>query len=290
MPSLAPGTLRQWLEWAQGELSQTSDTAQLDAEVLLAHCLQQPRTYLLAHDTDSLKADLINRFQQLVAARREGQPVAYLTGTREFWSLSLDVTADTLIPRPETELLVELALEHLPAGSGCRVADIGTGSGAIALAIASERPDCRVVATDNSPKALLVATGNAQRLGITNVDFRPGDLLRPLGDETFHLIASNPPYIAETDLHLNEGDVRFEPRSALISGKEGLDVIRKLVAGARDHLIPGGWLMFEHGYDQRQAVNDLFTDCGYREITCHTDLAGLPRVTVARMALDPPDR
>lgn len=190
------------------------------------------------------------RFEALLARRQAGEPVAYLLGRQGFWSLELEVSPATLIPRPETELLVELALARLPAGQSLRVADLGTGSGAIALALARERPQAHVVATDASAEALTVARRNAARLGLGRVEFRDGDWLVPLAQERFDLIASNPPYIEQDDPHLAQGDLRFEPPAALASGADGLDAIRVIVRDAGRHLHPGGWLLLEHGWNQ----------------------------------------
>lgn len=258
------------------------DTAQLDAEVLLAFILGKSRAHLHTWPERELDSAAWRRFQDLVERRSSGEPVAYLTGQREFWSLNLKVTRDTLIPRPETELLVELALAALPADRPGRVADIGTGTGAIALAIARERPQCTVVATDVSGPALEVARGNAERLGIHNVKFRLGELCEPLCGEAFDMIVSNPPYVAAADPHLMQGDVRFEPTGALVAGPDGLDVIRRLVLCARELLAPGGLLLLEHGYDQAAAVQEVLTRHGYHDIVSHRDTAGCSRAASAR--------
>jgi release factor glutamine methyltransferase len=278
-------TLNDAIVAATAQLQNSSPTPALDAQVLLAHSLGQNRTYIIAHARDTLDADTKNRFEQLLAQRVEGTPVAYLTGEQEFWSLPIQVTGDTLIPRPETELLVELALEKIPDKKSVSVADIGTGSGAIALAIASERKNIRVVASDISPAALRVARGNAESLQLTNTEFVEGPLFDPFGDKKFDLVVSNPPYIPESDPHLNEGDVRFEPRSSLAAGVDGLDVIRRICEDAGRHLLPGGWLMIEHGYDQEASVESLFRLAGFNEIECYRDLAGQPRVTIGRYPL-----
>ncbi|GAP66110.1 (protein release factor)-glutamineN5-methyltransferase [Mizugakiibacter sediminis] len=219
-------------------------------------------------------------FAALLARRLAGEPVAYLVGRRGFWSLELEVTPATLIPRAETERLVELALARLPADAAARVADLGTGSGAIALAIARERPRARVVATDASAEALAVARRNAARLGLGNVVFAQGDWCAALGEaRDFDLIVSNPPYIAAGDPHLGEGDLRFEPAAALASGADGLDAIRRIVRDARAHLRPGGGLLFEHGYRQGAAVRALLAAAGYREVFSARDLEGRERVS-----------
>ena len=253
-----------------------------DAALLLAHALQRPRTWLYAHGDASVDADTAARFEALVARRIDGEPVAYLTGSRGFWRFDLRVTPDTLIPRPETELLVELALQRLPADRALAVADLGTGSGAIALALARERPRARVLATDASAAALEVARGNAAALGIGNVVFREGDWFAPLAGERFDLVASNPPYIALDDPHLDDGDLRFEPPAALASGADGLDAIRAIAQGAPMHLLPGGWLLVEHGWEQGRAVRMLFEAAGLREVATHADLEQRDRVTLGR--------
>lgn len=209
--------------------------------------------------------------------------MAYLLGRRGFWTLDLAVGPDTLIPRPETELLVEQALQRLPSGQPCRVADLGTGSGAIALAIASERPLAQVVATDRSAAALAVARRNAEALGLASrVGFREGDWFAPLAGERFGLVASNPPYIREGDPHLGQGDLRHEPPSALASGADGLDALRAIVAGAPGHLEPGGWLLLEHGHDQGPAVRALLSDAGFVDVATVPDLEGRDRVGLGR--------
>nr|WP_246455228.1 peptide chain release factor N(5)-glutamine methyltransferase [Thermomonas brevis] len=256
----------------------------VDAELLLLHVLALPRSWLFAHADEPVSAAGAARFQALVARRAQGEPVAYLTGSRGFWTLELAVTPATLVPRPDTELLVELALARLPADADARVADLGTGSGAIALSIAKERPRAQVVATDASPDALEVARGNARRNGIGNVAFRAGSWLAPLAGETFDLIASNPPYIAEGDSHLAEGDLRFEPAMALASGVDGLDDIRIIVAAAQAHLRPGGWLLLEHGWDQGDAVRALLREVGFADATTERDLEDRDRVTLGRWA------
>ncbi|GAB2608501.1 peptide chain release factor N(5)-glutamine methyltransferase [Novilysobacter erysipheiresistens] len=253
-----------------------------DAELLLAHALGRSRSWLYAHGDDELDADATARFDALLARRRAGEPVAYLTGHRGFWRFDLQVGPATLIPRPDTELLVELALERLPTDRLLRVADLGTGSGAIALALAHERPGAAVIATDASTDALAVADANARSLGLGNVQFRHGDWFAPLAGETFDLIASNPPYIADDDAHLDEGDLRFEPRGALASGADGLDAIRRIVANAPGHLLPGGWLLLEHGWEQGDAVRALLATAGLDEVDTARDLEHRDRVSFGR--------
>ena len=253
-----------------------------DAEALLLHVLGQSRSWLFAHADDALDTDVRTAFEALVARRAAGEPVAYLTGRRGFWTLELEVTPATLIPRPETELLVELALERLPRDMACRVADLGTGSGAIALALASERSQAQVVATDASVDALAVARRNTQRLGIRNVRFVQGDWLAPLVGERFVLVVSNPPYIEAADPHLAQGDLRYEPAAALASGADGLDAIRRIVADACAHLEPGGWLLFEHGWNQGDAARALLREAGYVQVFTAQDLEARDRVSGGR--------
>ncbi|WP_407354237.1 peptide chain release factor N(5)-glutamine methyltransferase [Luteimonas sp. R10] len=253
-----------------------------DAALLLAHALRRPRAWLYAHATDPVAGALAAEFEGLVARRAAGEPVAYLTGRRGFWTLELAVTPDTLIPRPETELLVEQVLVRIPPGGPARVADLGTGSGAIALAIACERPLARVVATDISRRALAAAAANAGTHGIGNVEFRQGDWWSPLAGERFDVVASNPPYIADDDPHLQRGDLRFEPRGALASGRDGLEAIGMIVRDAPAHLAPGGWLLLEHGHTQGEAVRALLRSAGFVAIATERDLEGRERVTAGR--------
>ncbi|MBJ7576165.1 peptide chain release factor N(5)-glutamine methyltransferase [Luteimonas sp. MC1828] len=253
-----------------------------DALPLLLHVLGRSHGWLYAHGDAPLADADAARFDALVARREAGEPVAYLVGRRGFWTLDLTVTPDTLIPRPETELLVEQALARIPPGAATRVADLGTGSGAIALAIASERPQARVVATDRSAAALAVAGTNARALGLGNVEFREGDWFAPLAGECFELIASNPPYIVAGDPHLGRGDLRHEPAAALASGPDGLDAIREIVAAAPGHIVAGGWLLLEHGWDQGVAVGGLLAAAGFAEVATVADLEGRDRVTLGR--------
>jgi release factor glutamine methyltransferase len=254
----------------------------VDAQVLLAQVLGVARSWLAAHGDDALTKADADAFFAVAKRRRSGEPVAYLTGRREFWGLVLHVTPDVLIPRPETETLVELALEWLPAGRPARVLDLGTGSGAIALAIASERPQARVLAIDASAAALAVARANGERLALRNVEFAVSDWYDGVGAEPFDLIASNPPYVAMGDPHLAEGDLRFEPAAALASGVDGLSALRRIVTDARAHLRGDGALAVEHGYDQSDAVQQLFRDAGFAQIAVRRDLAGIARVCAGR--------
>jgi release factor glutamine methyltransferase len=270
-----PATIASLLARATATLN--SDTARLDAEILLAHVLGKTRSYLFAWPENVPNDAQQQQFEQLLTRRLAGEPVAHLVGEREFWSLPLTVTRDTLIPRPETETLVAQALGIIPAGSNRDIADLGTGTGAVALAIASERPDCRITATDTSANALAVARANAQRHGIVNIEFLQGNWCAPL-QGTFDLIVSNPPYIAEHDPHLENGDVRFEPRSALAAGVAGMDALTAIALCAYGHLKNGGWLMMEHGYDQSEQAVRLLESSGYRDISDVCDETGLARV------------
>ena len=261
-------------------LHTVSATPVLDAEVLLrdvAGCRARP-----AHNsTEALSASERDAFEALIERRRCGEPVAYIRGEREFWSLSLYVTRATLIPRPDTETLVERALLRIPTTDTKNVADLGTGCGAIALALATERPRCRIVATDRWPDALAVAARNINRHKIENVVLREGDWLHALPDSGYNVIASNPPYVTANDPHLNAAEVRHEPRHALLGGADGLDALRVIIDTARTRLRQNGWLLVEHGYDQAQDVRALFSAHGYIRVTSYRDLAGIERVTEA---------
>ncbi len=272
--------IQQLLQEAMEELTRSgSETAQLDAELLLASTLGQSRTWLHTWPEHPLEREEEQQFSQLLHRRAAGEPVAHLLGRQEFWSLELKTTPDTLIPRPETELLVELALQWIPENLPWRIADLGTGSGAIAIAIATERPLCTVVATDRSPAALAVARENRSSHNITNLEFREGSWLEPLDGERFQMILSNPPYIALNDPYLEQGDLRHEPRSALTSGVEGLDDITFLAAHAGSSLLPGGILVVEHGYDQGKQVRSLFRQNHFSGVETRQDLAGQERIT-----------
>ncbi|MBL3598966.1 MAG: peptide chain release factor N(5)-glutamine methyltransferase [gamma proteobacterium endosymbiont of Lamellibrachia anaximandri] len=280
-----PKNIKQALEEAASSLSAHPDSSpQLEAAVLLCHLLEKPRSHLYTWPEKMLDSAQYQAYQALLQRRSRGEPIAYITGRREFWSLELEVTPETLIPRPDTELLVELALTHLPQKSHCRIADLGTGCGAIALAIASERPDCAVHATDRSSAALAVARKNGERLGFNNLHFHLGSWFEALpADDRFRLILSNPPYIPEEDPHLTQGDLSSEPREALAAGSDGLNDIRVIVSEAHCYLQPGGWLLLEHGFDQADAVRLLLQEAGLTEIQSHRDLAGHERITEGRL-------
>jgi len=222
-------------------------------------------------------------FTQMVSRRVEGVPIAYLTGEREFYSLTFRVTEAVLIPRPETELLVDLALARIPQNKYCRVLDLGTGSGAIALVIAKHRPKSQVIAIDFSAAAVSVANLNVQHLGVKNVQVKQGNWFDELSAEKFDLIVSNPPYVAEHDAHLQKGDLRFEPLLALSSGDDGLACIKHIVTNAHKYLADKAWILLEHGYDQATACKELLADSGYRELCAHQDLAGIVRVSGGRL-------
>lgn len=268
---------------ASAQLAELSDSARLDAEVLLAHALGKPRAYLHTWPERTPAPAAIRAFAALHARRLAGEPIAYIIGQREFWSLNLAINPNTLIPRPETELLVELALARLPHDRFCTVADLGTGSGAIALALAHERGNARVIATDTSWEALALARRNAEHLSLANIDLRHGDWYEALHGERCALIVSNPPYITSGDPHLKRGDVRYEPRLALDGGADGLDAIRAIVACAPAHLEPGGWLLLEHGHDQGERVPELLRAAGFLDVSDHRDGAGWARVSTARV-------
>ncbi|MBF8778047.1 peptide chain release factor N(5)-glutamine methyltransferase [Pseudomonas fulva] len=259
-----------------------SPTERLDAELLLAAALGKPRSYLHTWPERIVSSEAAQTYDGYLQRRREGEPVAYILGQQGFWKIDLEVAPHTLIPRPDTELLVETALELQPA-LPARVLDLGTGTGAIALALASERPAWQVTAVDRVPEAAALAERNRQRLGLANVRIQVSHWLEGLADERFDLIVSNPPYIAASDPHLVDGDVRFEPSSALVAGVDGLDDLRVIAAQAPSHLAPGGWLLLEHGYDQADAVQALLRENGFVQVSSRIDLGGHPRITVGRL-------
>lgn len=267
---------------ATARLHEHSPSARLDAEVLAMHVCGLDRAQLITRADTPLSAPQQQTLRTLLERRMTGVPLAYLTGKREFWSMTLRVTDATLIPRPDTETLVEQALARIPRDADWRIADLGTGSGAIALAIARERPRCHIVATDISPPALDVARGNAERLGLGNITFRLGSWHLPLQGERLDMLVSNPPYLREDDAHLRAGDVRFEPRHALVAGDDGLDAIRTIARHIKSSLNSGAWLLLEHGYDQARAVGEILSAEGYGDIQCHQDLSGHDRVSLGR--------
>lgn len=260
--------------------------SRLEAEILLTHVLGVERSALLAWPHQAVLEQDSQQFLSLISRRVKGEPIAYLTGKKEFWSLSFKVTPSVLIPRPETELVVELALKLLPDLKKLyRVLELGTGSGAIALALARERPQWSIFATDISQTALAVAQNNAHHLAVSNVKFYQGDWFAALSkleiyQKQFDVILSNPPYLADHDPHLQQADLRFEPESALKAGPSGLEALKKIIEEARNYLAPKGWLILEHGFDQAAALQALFQANGYQRCHCYQDLAGLDRVTV----------
>lgn len=263
-----------------------SDSPSLDANVLLCHVLDKPRSYLLTWPDKSLDTQQQNQFDALIERRKAGEPVAYIIGEREFWSLPLKVSPSTLIPRPDTERLVELALDKAQLIDG-DILDLGTGTGAIALALASELPQRKVFGIDLREEAWQLASDNAARLGITNASFWNGSWFTPVPVGTkFALVVSNPPYIEENDPHLTLGDVRFEPKSALVAQDNGLADIKTISENARDYLLNEGWLLFEHGYDQGAAVRDILHGFGYSNVETQKDYAGNDRVTLGQYRIE----
>jgi len=268
------------LRKASLRLAKSSPSPQLDAEILLLHIIQKNRAFLYAHSEEILETHNIQAFEYLVLKRLEGIPIAYLTNEREFWSLPLYVTSDTLIPRPETELLVELVLSYLGERPACSVLELGTGTGAISVALATEKPQWNILAVDLSKQALLVAQENVKRHHVENITLLESNWFQAIPKQTFDLIISNPPYLAEQDPHQHEGDLRFEPKQALISGEEGLDDLKHIIQQSRQYLISGGLLLVEHGYNQGQAVTDAFLHEDYHEVKCLQDTAGHDRVSI----------
>lgn len=265
-----------------------AESAKLEAQLLLQHVLNVNRAWLIAHHDDELNDFEMANFNALVKRRLKGEPIAYILGYREFYGLNLKVSPDTLIPRPDTETLVDAALAKITLKKDLSICDLGTGSGAIALAIAKNRPNAFVTALDASKAALTIAIENAQRLNITNVRFLLSDWFCALSQQNsplkFDVIASNPPYIEQNDVHLKQGDLRFEPVSALASGVDGLDDIRHIISQAPQHLNPHGWLLLEHGYNQAERVADLLSQAGFSAISHVQDLAGINRVTLGQLA------
>jgi len=261
-----------------------SPTPRLDAELLLAQALGKSRGYLHTWPEREPEASQLERFQAALARRRAGEPVAYILGRQGFWSLDLDVASHTLIPRPDTELLVETALALLPA-TPLQVLDLGTGTGAIALALACERPAWQVTGVDRVAEAVALAQGNGTRLQLANARFAESCWFSALAWQRFQLIVSNPPYIAAADPHLSQGDVRFEPSSALVAGVDGLDDIRLIIEQAPEHLLAGGWLLLEHGFDQAEAVRELLVQRGFAAVDSRRDLGGHQRISLGQWPL-----
>jgi len=267
------------------QLALEASDAKFEAQLLLQNTLNVNRAWLLAHELDMLPSKAIADFEALLTRRLLGEPVAYILGYREFYGLNLTVTPDTLIPRPDTETLVEAALEKTPADTSCSILDLGTGTGAVALAIAKHRPQAQVMAIDASKAALRIAEHNAKQLGLAHVRFTLSHWFSAVESDRFNLIVSNPPYIEQHDPHLSQGDLRFEPISALASGTDGLDDIREIIAHSLIHLLPQGWLMLEHGYNQAELAADLMAENGLIEIKTIQDLGGNDRVTIGKNPL-----
>ena len=272
-------SIKSVLAEAVDTLAAVSDSALLDAEVLLCLALNKQRSHLRAWPDLQLQPEHLSAFKALLEQRRQGMPVAYITGNREFWSRDFQVTPDVLIPRPDTELLIELSLNLIPANEAAKIIDLGTGSGIIAITLAAERPHAHISATDFSLAALRIAQLNADKHHINNIQFYQSDWFADIPNTKFNLIISNPPYIAEDDSHLQQGDVRFEPQTALCAAERGLGDIKTIADAARNYLEPCGHLLIEHGYDQQQQVQALFKDLQYDKVQTYTDLSGQPRVT-----------
>ncbi len=275
-----PASIESLLQSATARLRAVSDSARLDAELLLARSIDVPRSYLFAHPEDTLDEAALGRLERSLRRRIDGEPMAYITGTREFYSLELIVSPATLVPRPETELLVDVALRHIPRRVEWPILDLGTGSGAIALAIARDRPLCHVTAVDVSADALAVARENARQLTISNVEFVEGDWTQPVRGQEFQLIASNPPYVACGDAALDA--LRAEPTSALTAGPDGMEAIRTLARDCGSIIGDGGHLVLEHGAEQKRAVAETLSSYGWERIQCYDDYSGHPRVTSAQ--------
>lgn len=274
-----PVSIEKALSDATTRLRKVSDAARLEAELLLARAIDMPRSFLFAHPEDALDVGAIQRLESTLTRRLDGEPMAYITGFREFWSMELVVSPATLIPRPETELVVDIVLRDVPRKAEWQILDLGTGSGAIALALARERQLSQVTATDVSADALAVARQNANRLSIPNIEFLEGNWTEPVAGRSFNIIAANPPYVASGDAALES--LRSEPLSALAAGTDGLDAIRILAKECPSIIADGGLLVLEHGADQKEAVADVLSSYGWQSIQCYDDYSGLPRVTSA---------
>ena len=273
-------TYRQWLQQAIAAFA-ASESPRRDAEILLGHVTGKARTYILAFDETELMASQMATLAELLARRANGEPVAHLVGTREFWSLPLFVSPATLIPRPDTECLVEQALARLPQ-TPCQILDLGTGTGAVALALASERPDCQLTAVDFIADAVKLAQRNADNLDIRNITIMQSDWFNALDGQRFTMIVSNPPYIDELDEHLAQGDVRFEPKTALVAAENGLADLAHIIRYGRQHLLPGGYMLLEHGWKQGDAVRALFREAGYLDAQTCRDYGDNDRLTLAQ--------
>ncbi|HHR6028197.1 TPA: peptide chain release factor N(5)-glutamine methyltransferase [Providencia alcalifaciens] len=270
----------EWLQQAVVRLS-ASDSAKRDAQILLQYTTGRSRTYILAFDETELTSDEQTQLDALLMRREQGEPIAYIVGEREFWSLPLYVSPATLIPRPDTECLVEQALARLP-NAECRILDLGTGTGAIGLALASELPNSCVVGVDFNPEAVALAQRNQQRLALPNIQFSQSDWFASLPNELFDMIVSNPPYIDEGDIHLSQGDVRFEPSTALIADNQGFSDLEHIIATSKQYLKQQGWLLLEHGWQQGSTVRELFNENGYTNVETCLDYGGKERVSLGQ--------
>jgi release factor glutamine methyltransferase len=275
-------TINELLTEARSKL--TGPDARQESELLMEAICGINRSRQFSHPDDALTEDQVQQYRSALQRRLSGEPLSYITGRRGFWDMDLRVTPDVLIPRPDTECLVEQALARIPEDANWQIADLGTGSGAIAIAIARERPDCELIATDLSPAALAIAKENANALGAENISFVAGSWGQPLETRRFEMIISNPPYIPADDPHLKEGDLPTEPSHALSSGADGLDDIRQIISDSSSHLKPGGWLLLEHGYNQAEEVTELMCQTGFTEIFTQQDYGRNDRVTGGRMA------
>jgi release factor glutamine methyltransferase len=267
-------------------LDLSPNEARREIRLLLAHALGCDLSRVLAHPEIAARAKSDPRYREALARRMRGEPVAYVTGRREFYGLEFEVSPAVLIPRPETEALVELALQHMPREGPCDVLDLGTGSGCIAVTLAQRRPRAQVIAVDISAEALVIAARNAQRHAVANVRLLQGDWFQAVQHRRFDIIVSNPPYVAQGDPHLSRGDLRFEPPVALVGGPDGLDAIRLIVSEAAVHLKPGGWLILEHGYDQQRMLERAAVEAGFGSLISHTDLAGITRAVAAQLTIN----
>jgi release factor glutamine methyltransferase len=276
-------TIQHSLNTATQNLATISDSPRLDAEVLLAFVLGKNRSYLRAWNDKILDAQMISQFESLLSQRQQGVPIAYLTGTREFWSRDFFVSPDVLIPRPDTEILIEHCLDKIPPNLPFQILDLGTGSGIIAITLACERPNAKIIAVDASESALKIAQKNADFHNCANIEFILSDWFSNVPQLKFDLIVSNPPYISENDEHLTQGDVRFEPKSALIAAENGLSDILDISKKAKSYLKSKGQLLFEHGYNQAKDVQIIFKNAGFINVCTHHDLAGQPRITIGNL-------
>lgn len=275
-------TISGFIQANLAKLNAISATGRLELEILLCHGLGLTRSQVYAESRRVLSVSELHHLEKLLQRRIKGEPIAYIVGYKEFWSLQLRVTEATLVPRPETELVVEQALQLLPEKSPLKILDLGTGSGAIAIALAHERPNWQIYAIDISQAAARVAQSNVRVYSLSNIQIMVADWLRPCRPNQFHAIVANPPYLANDDPYLQDLGLQFEPMEALVGGKTGMEQIRQLVTQASRYLIPGGWLIIEHGHEQGEAVVDWFIQNNYQQVTLHHDLAGLPRVTLGQ--------